>query len=256
MENPNYYKLTVVLLEGLTKASLQNSEELIEEAKALFEIKHYARSYFLAVASIEETGKSQIAFEGQGRKLADTAVANAVKKQLEDHSAKITAAFLPWLHETTDVRKAALKAVDLMIKLKQAREPSMYTDIRNDGLSIHLPSAVVRVVAAQDCIRLATNCLASAKKRVGSGVPPKQTTRNEDLLYSMKSKEYEAVLKTEDFWWYSLHLMQQGKYAFENAVFDYKSAYLDKRVLFKKGVEPDFGDHKSNAENGSALPAV
>jgi AbiV family abortive infection protein len=232
MENPNYYKLTIDLLNGLAKAAIANAGELIEEAKVLYAANHFARAYFLAVASIEETGKSQIAFDGQGRKIEDTSIAAKIKKHLEDHSAKITSAFVPWMNDAKDIRSEVMNAVELMVMLKNGREPSMYTDIHLDGKGIHLPSEKVRPVAARDCIRLAMKCFDTAQKKMGSGIPPKQTTRNQDLLYSMKSKEYEAILKTEDYWWYALDLMEKKRFVFEDAILEYKAVYMEKGIKY------------------------
>lgn len=40
---------------------------------------------FLAVASIEGTGKAFIAFEGQGRNLSDSGIAPKLKRAMEKH---------------------------------------------------------------------------------------------------------------------------------------------------------------------------
>ena len=54
----NEFRFTVELLREYSVASLNNAEELIEEASLLYERNHIARAYFLAVASIEEIGKA------------------------------------------------------------------------------------------------------------------------------------------------------------------------------------------------------
>jgi len=66
--------LTPELLREYSGAALDNASELLAEATLLLQHGHRARSYFLAVASIEETGKALMAFDGQGRNLADPVV--------------------------------------------------------------------------------------------------------------------------------------------------------------------------------------
>ncbi len=58
MKKNRDYKLTADHLEKYMTVALDNSQELIAEANLLASNKHYARAYFLAVASIEETGKA------------------------------------------------------------------------------------------------------------------------------------------------------------------------------------------------------
>jgi AbiV family abortive infection protein len=149
------YELTIQLLQKYSAASIQNASELLDEASLLATNGHKARAYFLAIASIEETGKAQISFDAQGRKLNDSAVASKVRKSFEDHSTKITAAFTPWLLASSDVEKSAKVAIQLMVDLKFGREPSMYTDVHEDGVSVQSPSVVIRPKAAEDCVRLA-----------------------------------------------------------------------------------------------------
>ncbi|MEO5954540.1 MAG: AbiV family abortive infection protein [Nitrospiraceae bacterium] len=128
------FRFTVELLREYSAAALQNAAELLEEASLLHENGRAARAYFLAVASIEETGKALQAFDAQGRNLADSAVTAKLRRSMEDHLQKIAAAFTAMLLASQDIPKAVMPAVELMIHLKHGREPSMYTDIRYYGV--------------------------------------------------------------------------------------------------------------------------
>ena len=79
------FRFTVDLLREYCAAALQNAGELLEEASLLYANGHAARAYFLAVASIEETGKALQAFDAQGRNLADSAVTAKLRRSM-DHS--------------------------------------------------------------------------------------------------------------------------------------------------------------------------
>jgi len=80
------FKFTVDLLREYSAAALHNANELLREASLLCTNGHAARAYFLAVASIEETGKALQAFDAQGRNLADSAVSAKLRRSMEDHS--------------------------------------------------------------------------------------------------------------------------------------------------------------------------
>jgi len=68
------YTLTPELLQQYHEAALANARALLEEAALLLRYGHHARAYFLAVATIEETGKAVQAFDSMGRNLKDSAV--------------------------------------------------------------------------------------------------------------------------------------------------------------------------------------
>ena len=138
---------------------MTNAGELLEEASVLLSKGHKARAYFLSVAAIEEAGKAVLALDGQGRNLRDSAVTAKLRRAMEDHSQKLTAAFTPILLSSPYLAKAVMPLVDLMIHLKHGREPSMYTDINYVDCKVNVPSVVVRDTAAQDCVRLGRDCL-------------------------------------------------------------------------------------------------
>lgn len=225
-------KLSPQLLREYGDAALKNASDLLEEALLLHTNGHRARAYFLAVAAIEETGKALLAFDAQGRNLLDPAVTTKLKKTMEDHPSKIRAAFTGWLAASSNLRETVMSMVDLMIHLHRGREPSMYTDIRSDTNTVQVPANVVRVEAARDCIRLATDCLAHARRHIVE-TSPLQRTRAEDQLFAMKSTEYQKIANTEDFWWYYIAQLESGQKDFAEAVVQYRSEFFLKGKQFK-----------------------
>lgn len=231
------FKFTVELLREYSAATLQNAAELLEEASFLYEKGHAARAYFLAVASIEETGKSLQAFDAQGRNLGDSAVTSKLRRSMEDHSQKITAAFTPILLTSPNIREAVMPVVNLMIHLKRGREPSMYTDIRYPESKIQAPSAMVRDIAAKDCVRLAQDCLMHARKHIAEKMPEVRSPA-EDQLYSMKSGQFQKMANTEGFWWHYISQLEAGNKDFAAAAVAYQRDYFSKGKAFERPDKP------------------
>lgn len=217
-------------LNAYSAAAIQNGEELSNEASLLCEHRHFARAYFLAVAAIEEIGKSIIAFDAQGRDLSDSAVVSKVRRSLADHASKIRSAFIGFL--TADPRKNIETAVELMVQLQRGREPSMYTDQTEDG-SIRVPAVVVRERAAIDCVRLARHCLASARNHLAE-TRPVQRSKAEDQVFALKSSQVSELMNTSDFWWYYISRMEAGQMDYAQAVLQYRQAYAVTGRLFKQ----------------------
>jgi AbiV family abortive infection protein len=158
------FRFTVELLREYSSVALRNADELLQEASLLYENRRTARAYFLAVASIEETGKALLAFTGQGRNLNDPAVTTKQRQVMENHSQKIGAAFLPTMDVNPPDRDEIMACVNLSIQLIRGREPSMYTDIDYATSEIQVPKARVRDIAAKNCVHIAGLCLANARK--------------------------------------------------------------------------------------------
>ncbi len=234
------FRFSVDLLREYSDAALQNAGELLEEASLLCANGHTARAYFLAVASIEETGKALQAFDAQGRNLGDSAVTAKLRRAMEDHSQKITAAFAAMLLASSNLRDAVMPAVDLMIHLKRGREPSMYTDIRYESVKVQIPAAVVRDAAAKDCVRLASDCLTHARKHIAEK-KPEVRSQAEDQLFAMKSGQFQKVANTEGFWWYYISQLEAGKRDFAAAVVAFQRDFALKGKIFK-GPEGEKGD--------------
>jgi AbiV family abortive infection protein len=230
------FRFTVDLLREYVTAALQNASELLEEASLLFSNGHSARAYFLAVASIEETGKALQAFDAQGRNLGDSAVTAKLRRAMEDHSQKITAAFTAMLMSSSNIRDAVMPLVDLMIHLKRGREPSMYTDIRYEESKVQIPAAMVRSVASRDCVQLAHDCLAHARNHVAEK-KPEIRSRAEDELFAMKSGQFQKMVNTEGFWWYYITQLESGNRDFAAAAVAYQRGFVSKGKTFLRPEE-------------------
>lgn len=224
-------------------AALANASELIAEASLLYSHGHVARAYFLAVASIEETGKAYLAFDSRGRNLRDSAVSAKLKRSLEDHQHKISSAFTAGLIAHADARNAVMPMVDLMVQLRYGREPSMYTDIRTDLAQIQLPAETVRKQAAIDCIRLATDCLSHTQRHIAEKTPQPRT-RAEDRLFAMKASQFQKILGTGDFWWYYIAQLESGNKDFADAVVSYCNTYANAGITYRKQEEINKRDQK------------
>lgn len=230
IKNRNY-PLTTTLLRQYCDAALINAQDLLSEAALLLLNNHLARAYFLAVAAIEEIGKSVQAFDGMGRNLKDSAVSTKLKLQFEDHSQKITAAFIPWLIASPDLRNEIMSFVNIQIDVIHGREPSMYTDIHFDGPRITTPKSTARPEAANNCIRLAETVLSYTIPYITA--KPKFTSRTQDEFFAMKPSVFLKMANTEDFWWYYISRMESGNKAIEDAVTEYNKKYFSKNVKFK-----------------------
>lgn len=234
------FRFTVELLREYSAAALQNAAELLDEASLLYEKGHAARAYFLAVASIEETGKALQAFDAQGRNLADSAVTAKLRRSMENHSQKITAAFTAMLLASQDIRNAVMPAVELMIHLKHGREPSMYTDIRYTKSKVQIPSGMVRDIAAKDCVRLSSDCLAHARKHIAEKMPEVRS-RADDQLFSMRPGQLQKMANTEGFWWHYIAQLEAGNQDFAAAAIAYQRDYFSKGKTFER-TDKEAGD--------------
>ncbi len=236
------FQYTVTLLSRYSAVALENAGELVEEASLLLARGHRARAYFLAVAGIEEIGKAVLAFDGQGRNLKDSAVTAKLRRAMEDHSQKVTAAFTPILLASPELRQALMPLVDLMIHVKRGREPSMYTDIHYESGEVQQPMAVVRDVAARDCVRLAGDCLRAAQRHVSEGTPLPRSAAD-DALFAMKSEQVNKILNSEGFWRYYIERMEAGAQDFSAAVITYQREYVGKGRSYQKPAGGGTDDH-------------
>ncbi len=231
MDSQHLPKLTTALLQLYSEAALRNADDLLAEASLLRDHGHMARTYFLAVTCIEEAGKALLAFDAQNRNLSDPAVCTKLKKSMESHGNKINYALGIWASNSSDQRKALKKALDLIAHVKFGREPSMYCDLSTALDRVQMPRAVVRESAAQDCVRLAGNCLAYAHRHVIEKTPAKFTTA-QDRLFTMKSAKFQELLKTEDFWYYYISLMEAGQQDIAEAVLGYERDHIKTGMPF------------------------
>jgi AbiV family abortive infection protein len=225
------YKLTLALLGQFRDASLLNADSLLEEAALLSAHQHHARAYFLSVSSIEEAGKAVQAFEGLGRNLQDCAVEQKLKLQFESHSEKMTAAFLPWLRATANVREVLTDREELMATLKFGREASMYTDINAERAMVTTPQMQISPESAASCVRLARNVLSHVMPYAQQPQPAEATTV-QDAFFVLKPATFRKIFNEADFWEYYLLQREQENTTFEDAVTEYKRCYLDQGKVF------------------------
>ncbi len=191
-----------------------------------------ARAYFLAVSSIEEAGKAILAFDAQLRNLADPAVCTRLKVWLESHPQKISYALGIWALNDADPRAALKKALDLILHLTHGCELSMYSDLRTDPDRAQTPREVVRDVAARDCVMLAEACFVKGRRHI-SEKTPSDVTSAQDRLFTMKSKYFQEMLNTEDFWWYYVERAEAGQPDIAEAVIGYEQNHMKTGVPFR-----------------------
>lgn len=213
--------------------ALQNANQLLQEASLLYERGFLPRAYFLAVASIEETGKALLAFDAQGRNLKDSAVTSKVRRALEDHSHKISSAFVPELLANPNDKDLVMSLTNLMVQLKSGREPSMYTDIEYGSSKVRNPSGIVRDIAASDCIRLAGRCFVSVSKHIVLKKPISRS-RADDQFFTMKQELVREIFNSADFWWYYIDQLKSGKGDVATAIVDYRREFMLKGKIFKE----------------------
>lgn len=231
MGSPHLPNLTTSLLRSFSEATLRNADELLVEASLLRDHNHLARAYFLAVASIEETGKALLAFDSQHRNLTDPAVCKRLKTSMESHEGKINYALSIWAFNSSDPREAMKVALDLTFDIKHGREPSMYSDLRTNPDRVQTPREIVQATAAHDCVRLAESCLLYAHRHVNEKVPTKFTTAH-DRLFTMKHAKFQKILDAEDFWLYFVSRMERGQQDIAEAVFGYERDHIKTGIPF------------------------
>ncbi|MFT6661997.1 MAG: AbiV family abortive infection protein [Maricaulis maris] len=232
MGSPDLPKLTTTLLHSYGEAALRNANELLAEASLLRDHNHMARAYFLSVACVEEAGKALLAFDSQNRNLSDPAVCTKLKKSMGSHGFKINYALGMWALSSPDQREALQVALDLIFHVKHGREPSMYSDLRTDPDRVQTPREVVRDSAARDCVRLAENCVAYARRHVTEKTPAKFTTAH-DRLFTMKSAKFQEMLNTEDFWWYYISRLEAGQQDMAEVVLGYERDHVKTGTPFR-----------------------
>jgi AbiV family abortive infection protein len=234
MRKQRGYVLTIELLDAYQNAALANARELLEEAQLLLSGKHHARAYFLALASIEETGKAYCAFDARGRDLNDDVVCKKVKEKLEDRSSKIVSAFRAWSTSTDSSQEMLRIGVGLVTDIKDGRERSMYVDMGEDETCLSVPRDVVRPAAATDCVKLAALCLHHTESYVGTNVPPRRTAY-QDRLLNIETNTLKSMVGEADFWEYYVDQCNKGETDLYKAVVTYHDAYYQKKRRFWDG---------------------
>lgn len=226
---------TKPLLLDYRKAALSNALNLLNESQLLLDNQHYARSYFLSVAAIEEIGKAAILYHTEGRNLNAPDVQSRLRIEIQNHSTKITNAFVASLKSLDErqLRESLSKILGYAIDLKRGREPAMYSDVGSD-LQIRLPQSSVRPLAAKDCLRLAIACFDSTKSMIDAEPAP-STTREQDKMWTL-GKKAQQVWKEDDFGEFLLDYIERNGARgdiISPAVTKYYDDYLSKGRKFK-----------------------
>jgi AbiV family abortive infection protein len=220
------------LLRTYSAAALQNAGELLAEATLLRDHGHWARAYFLAIATIEEAGKALQAFDAQKRNLSDPAVVTKLNIGMTKHAQKINYALFAWAAASDDVREAIEVALPLVSQLKHGREPSMYCELRTEPDRAQRPSEIVRESAARDCVRLARDCVANANRHVKEQEPP-EITHALDKIFTMKSAYFREILSSKEFWFYYVARVESGDKGLAEAVCGYEKDHVRSGESFK-----------------------
>lgn len=227
-------KFTDDNLKVYQKAALANAVSLVAEARLLRENSFHARCYFLSISAIEEIGKAIILFQSRGRNLESQSIQSRIKKDIQDHSAKINAAFHPFFWGATPkkIRSSLDRILSYMIALNHGREPAMYSEIDGRGLA-QQPSQIVRPKAASDCLKLAIECLQRTEKWLQSQ-QPKQMDSLSDKIYSLGSK-VSKVWNEDNFGVFLLGTIPKNNIPddfLSKAVIKYYEEYLCKGIKF------------------------
>ena len=221
------------MLHKYLDSSVGNAIDLLSEASILLSQERYARSYFLACAALEETGKAYLAFSAMGRNLNNPGVETAVKMSFENHRSKIISALICLLKKERITKEKTVELIDLGLNIEVGREKSMYVDI-NEKHEITTPSEIVRPTAAFDAVRLAKDCLETTSEYILSN-KPEQFTASQDKLLCMKTNKMVDMVKTRDFWGFCIDQLEKRKSDDMIEIFvKYHDEYYCKKKSFKK----------------------
>ena len=234
MKKIREYDLHDEFLTEYENAAIANAQQILKEAKILLAHRSFARAYFLAVASIEETGKAYIAFSSKGRNLSDKGLKERIQKIFESHSQKISSAFIGWITKASNPSESIKAALELMVHLKLGREKSMYVDAKPDN-SISIPMRVIRPAAAIDSVKVAENCLYHTKQYLSQTSPPSFSSFDEKF-FCLRTDKINEIFNTADFGKYILFdLKKEGKhFSLAKAIVTYHDRYFCKKMKFSE----------------------
>jgi AbiV family abortive infection protein len=222
------YSLSLHLLRSFVDASLLNASELLFEASDFLSQKKYARAYFLACASLEETGKAYLAFSALGRNIKNSDVESEIKASFERHRSKITSALICSLEKDEVAKENASKVVELLVDLENGREKSMYVDI-NDVGEVTIPSEIVKPKVAANALELAKLCFRTTGEFIQKN-EPKKLTDIQDKLICIKTQKLVEILSDSDF----LEFVRSRNWEdFRETCVKYNAEYTSKGKKFK-----------------------
>lgn len=226
------YKLTHEHLSSYGLAAFKNAEQLKRESRLLFDNFCFARAYFLAIASIEEVGKAFMTYDAKTMNLSDPGIVAKIKANFEDHSAKITSAFIPWTHKSMNLKESVDVAVELMTHLSFGREKSMYVDVNEIDDSISEPNKQIIEIAARDALTVAENCFHHTKEYCENNRFTSKSTYD-NKLFCIRSSNNIKMMSTIDFWKYYIHELEKGETDHAKIHVTYHDSYFKKKKLFE-----------------------
>lgn len=233
MSTIDSYEVCFESLKTLQEASLENALDLLTESKTLFEINHYARACFLAIAATEEIGKAYLAFNGRGRNLTNQAVTRKIKVLIGSHKNKISSAFLGLLANSAIDNKSDTNAdidlsLKLMLELQQKREESLYTDI-DRASKIRRPSVSVDQYTSDRSINIAFMCYQGTLQYLQGKEPPKSSSAS-DKLFCFKPNVLSEMM-SEDYCRFLIQELKNGA-THDEAIVTYHDKFWAKGKTF------------------------
>lgn len=240
MKKDRRYTLSHQLLHKYLDAAMINASDLLIEALTFLSQKRYARAYFLACASLEETGKAYAAFSAMGRNLKNPGVEGAVKESFEDHKSKIISAMVCMLKKNVISKKTVEEFTKLAMDLEAGREKSMYVDI-NEKHEVTEPSKLVRPVAAFNAVRLAKDCLEATGNYIKENKPEKFTA-SQDKFMALNKRRLYKISNTKDFWEFCIHQLQKKNFDIADIFSKYHDEYYCKDKLFERITSDESSD--------------
>lgn len=234
MKKVREYEVYDEFLEEYGNASIENAQQILDDAKILLSHKSFARAYFLAVAAMEEAGKAYMAFSSRGRNLSDEGLKKKLQEMFENHSQKITSAFAGWISNSSKPEEVIKDAVDSMIYLKRGREKSMYVDANADN-SLSIPTILVSPAAAIDSIKVAEICLHHTKFYFSQNQPPSFSSF-EDKFFCLRSEKVQEMFNNDDFGEYLLSEIKRDSenFSLPRALVTYHDKYFSKKKRYAK----------------------
>lgn len=234
MKKIREYELHDEFLKAYGDASLENAQQILNDAKILLNHKSYAIVYFLAVAAIEETGKAYMAFSSRGRNLSNAGLKKKIKEMFENHSQKISSAFASWITKSSKTEESIRNAMELMVQIKSGREKSIYVDVNSDN-SLSIPMKIIRPIVAINSVTVAEKCLYYTRNIILENHPPSFSSFD-DKFFCLKGDSFKKLFNNADFAKYVLsELKQQNKkFDFSKIVVTYHDKYFSRNKLFSK----------------------
>ena len=202
------YILTPELLLSYSKAALKNARALWDESCALIDSSHYPRAYFLACASIEETGKAFIAFNSINRKLKNGAVQNAINDYFQTHHFKLSMGLICLLINHQITEKSGKQFLDTAFNLYVGREASFYADIQGDGI-ITIPRELVRPKVAMQTADLADEALTATRQYFLKEDPPQYSEMDDKAFVISRQRKCLQMLQLSNFWWFYFDILKK-----------------------------------------------